>query len=94
MRAKDSRYVTEFFASLFRAHEKRRIASLAALEKLQDTLGALNDLNARKGIMPKEINQSAHARSIITSQEHKAGELLDEAKAACAKFREVKAFWK
>jgi triphosphatase len=94
MRAEDSRYVTEFFASLFRAHEKRRIASLAALEKLQDTLGALNDLNARKGIMPKEINQSAHARSIITAQEHKAGELLDEAKAACAKFREVKAFWK
>jgi CHAD domain-containing protein len=94
MRAKDLRYVTEFFASLFPAHENRRTASLAALEKLQDTLGALNDLIARKGIMPKEINQSAHARSIIAAQENKAGELLDEAKSACGKFCKVKAFWK
>ena len=94
MRAKDLRYVTEFFASLFPAHGKRRAAVLAALEKLQDTLGALNDLVARKGIMPKEINQSAHARSILAAQEKKAGELLDEAKATCAKFCDVKAFWK
>jgi hypothetical protein len=65
-----------------------------ALENLQDTLGALNDLTARKEIMPKEINQSAHARKVITAQESKAGKLLEEAKAACAKFGEVKAFWK
>ena len=94
MRAKDLRYVTEVFASLFPAHGKRRAASLAALEKLQDTLGALNDLIARKRIMPEEINQSAHARSILAAQEKKAGELLDEAKATCAKFCDVKAFWK
>ena len=96
MRAKDLRYVIEFFASLFPGQEngKQREAALAALEKLQDTLGALNDLTTRKGIMPKEINQSAHARRLIAAQENKAGELLDEAKAACAKFGEVKPFWK
>jgi hypothetical protein len=44
--------------------------------------------------MPREINQSDHARRIITAQESKAGELLEEAKAACAKFGKVKAFWK
>jgi CHAD domain-containing protein len=94
MRAKDLRYVTEFFVSLFPAHGKRRTATLAALEKLQDTLGALNDLIARKGIMPEEINQSTHARRILAAQEKNAGELLEEAKAACAKFCDVKAFWK
>jgi triphosphatase len=96
MRAKDLRYVIEFFASLFpgRENEKRREAALAALEKLQDTIGALNDLTARKGIMPKEIDRSAHARRQIAAQENKAGELLDEAKAACAQFGEVKPFWK
>ena len=94
MRAKDLRYVTEFFASLFPAHGKRRAASLAALEKLQDTLGALNDLSARKGIMPKEINLSARARTILSAQEDEAGELLDDAKAVCAKFCDIEAFWK
>jgi CHAD domain-containing protein len=94
IRAKDLRYVTEFFASLFPAHGKRRTATLAALEKLQDTLGALNDRIARKGIMPEQINQSAHGRRILVAQEKNAGELLGEAKAACAKFCDVKAFWK
>jgi CHAD domain-containing protein len=96
MRAKDLRYVIEFFARLFsgRENRKRREAALAALERLQDTLGALNDLTARKEIMPKEINQSAHARRLIAAQESKAGELLYEAKAACAKFGKVKSFWK
>ena len=96
MRAKDLRYVIEFFASLFpgREHAKRREAALVALEKLQDTLGALNDLIARKRIMPKEIDESVHAKRLIAAQENKAGELLYEAQAACAKFGEVKPFWK
>lgn len=94
MRAKDSRYASEFFVSLFPRHVKRRKAALAALENLQDALGALNDLTARKDIMPKEINQSAHARRVITAQESEAGQLLEEANAACAKFGTVKAFWK
>jgi CHAD domain-containing protein len=54
MRTKDLRYAIEFFASLFPKHRKRREVTLTALEKLQDTLGALNDLIARKEIMPKE----------------------------------------
>ena len=96
MRAKDLRYVIEFFASLFpgREHAKRREAALVALEKVQDTLGALNDLTARKGIMPKEIDESVYAERLIVAQESKAEELLDEAQAACAKFGEVKPFWK
>ena len=93
MRAKDLRYATEFFASLFPTHVKRREATLSSLESLQDTLGALNDLTARKRIIPKEINQSAHARRIIAAQESKAGALLEEAKEACAKFDKAKAFW-
>jgi triphosphatase len=93
MRAKDLRYATEFFVSLFPKHLKRRETTLAALENLQNTLGALNDLTARKRIMPKEINQSVHARKAIAAQQSKAGELLEEAKTACAKFREVKPFW-
>jgi CHAD domain-containing protein len=93
IRAKDLRYVTEFFASLFPKHTKRREAALAALEKLQDTLGALNDLTARKRIMPKEVDQSVHARRVIAAQEGKAGDLLEEAKTACAKLGELKPFW-
>jgi triphosphatase len=93
MRAKDLRYATEFFVSLFPRHIKRREATLAALENLQNTLGALNDLTARKRIMPKEINQSAHARRVIAAQEAKAGQLLKRAKVACTKFGEVKPFW-
>lgn len=44
--AKKLRYTAEFFASLFAAKaEKRRLKKfIAALEKLQDRLGALNDL--------------------------------------------------
>src|SRR5262245_47604792 len=72
IRAKDLRYATEFFVSVFPRHVKRRKATLAALEKLQDALGALNDLTARRDITPKEINQSAHARRVITAQESKA----------------------
>jgi triphosphatase len=94
MRAKDLRYASEFFVSLFPRHVKRRKATLVALESLQDALGALNDLTARKDIMPKEINQSAHARRVITAQESEADQLLEEANAACAKFGTVKAFWK
>jgi triphosphatase len=94
MRAKDLRYASEFFVSLFPRHAKRRKAALAALENLQDTLGALNDLTALNDIMPREINQSAHTRRIIAAQESKAGQLLGEANAACAKFGTVKAFWK
>jgi CHAD domain-containing protein len=71
-----------------------REATLAALENLQDTLGALNDLTARKDMMPKEVSQSAQARKVIAAQENKAGELVEEAKAACAKFGELKASWK
>ena len=88
------RYASEFFVSLFPRHVKRRKAALAALENLQDALGALNDLTARMDIMPKELHQSAHARRVITAQESNAGKLLQEAKAACAKLGEVKAFWK
>ena len=94
MRAKDLRYATEFFLSLFPKHVKRRETALVALEKLQDTLGALNDLTARREIMPKEINQSAHAQRVIAAQENKTRELLEEAKAACTKFDKVKPFWK
>jgi hypothetical protein len=50
--------------------------------KLQNTLRALNDLAARKAIMPKEIDQSAHARRLIAVQENKAGELLDEGESS------------
>jgi CHAD domain-containing protein len=93
MKAKDLRYVTEFFASLFPAHGKRRTATLAALQKLQDTLGALNDLVARKKIIPKEINQISHAGRMLAAQENKAGGLLHETKAACGKFGQLKPFW-
>lgn len=88
------RYATEFFTSVFPRHVKRREATLAALEKLQDTLGSLNDLHTRKGMMPKEVNESVHAREAIAAQESKAGELLEEAKAACERLGDLKPFWK
>jgi triphosphatase len=49
---------------------------------------------ARESCPPKEINQSAHARRLMATQESKAVELLAEVKAACAKFGKVKPFWK
>ena len=51
IRAKKLRYMIEFFVGVFPGHKnaKRREAALTSLKTLQDTLGSLNDIAARKG---------------------------------------------
>src|SRR5262249_1817886 len=50
IRAKKLRYLIEFFGGVFSDHKnvKRRQAALNSLKTLQDTLGSLNDIAARK----------------------------------------------
>ncbi|QTC89591.1 CHAD domain-containing protein [Brevundimonas pondensis] len=51
IRTKRLRYAAEFFTDLFPAR-RRRARYLKALERLQDTLGALNDLAVARDRIP------------------------------------------
>ena len=94
--AKNLRYTIEFFVGVFPGHKnaKRRQAALTSLKTLQDTLGSLNDIAARKARVSNGDGLSAHAAAMVDAGEAKADKLLERARAAHAHFREVKAFWK
>ena len=94
--AKNLRYTIEFFVGVFPGHKnaKRRQAALTSLKTLQDTLGSLNDIAARKALVSNGDGLSAHAAAMVDAGEAKADKLLERARAAHARFREVKAFWK
>ncbi len=95
--AKRMRYGSEFFAATFegRKSAKRCAASLAALGKLLDSLGGLNDIATRQAYWGRGGSR-AGALSIplpeIDSAEQK--QLMKAAKRAYARFADVKAFWK
>lgn len=90
--AKQMRYASGFFVSLFAGKKARRRGEvfLAALEKLQKHLGDLNDLAhgplvlARLGIEPEAAEDTAEQRK----------RLLRKAAKAHAAFAETKPFWR
>ena len=97
IRAKRLRYAAEFFADLFPAR-RRRPRYLKALERLQDTLGALNDLAVARDRIPGEaaLDNPAVAFAagrVIGRRERDEGALLAAAIKACGRFHDARPFW-
>ena len=94
IRAKRLRYATEFFAATFpgKTSDKRRKKSLAALEDIQDSLGALNDIATRKALLATgEKDTQLRAPGADSAEE---AVRLKEAERAYERFAKAKAFWK
>jgi triphosphatase len=96
--AKKLRYATEFFAALF---PKKRVAPyLAALEELQDILGALNDavvadrllaeaVAATKRPVPERVDGLVRGWMAAVAMKELAG-----FKHAWREFEDTKPFWR
>ena len=97
IRAKRMRYGSEFFGATFggKGRAKRCAKALAALEKLQDTLGVLNDIANRQTFMDGGGDRPEQAMlpmpKVYPSEEKT---LMKKAKRAYARFAETKPFWK
>lgn len=92
--AKKLRYAAEFFASLFeRKREKRRFKRfVAALEALQDQLGALNDLATAPEVLEKlGVAGDPDAPRLLAGGEKKS--LLEAAENAHEELFDTKRFW-
>jgi triphosphatase len=96
IRAKKLRYMIEFFGDVFPGHKnvKRRKTALTSLKTLQDTLGSLNDIAARKALVSNGDGLTIHVAAMVDAGEAKADKLLERARLAHAHFSKVKAFWK
>jgi len=109
LQVKKTRYATEFFANLFRDKKatQRSTKLLTALKHLQNSLGGLNDVAARKNLCTNilaghgnlrnatEGRDRAFAAGLVTgNQEARRGELLSDAAKAHAQFEDTKPFWK
>lgn len=92
--AKKLRYASEFFASLFaRKKQRRRHARfIAALEGLQDDLGALNDLVSTPGILAR------HGLTDSAAGQRKGGKgkkgLIADAADAHGELADARRFWR
>jgi triphosphatase len=104
IQAKKLRYATEFFASLFtrRRAVKRRKQFVAALERLQDGLGDLNDIAVHEkriielGIRRRRSNRSrVFAAGLLTGREDARIEVaMAAATQAYAVLAKLKPFWR
>jgi inorganic triphosphatase YgiF len=104
IQAKKVRYATEFFAPLFSGKRapKRRKKFLNALERLQDTLGDLNDIVVHEDLitaMRRGRRQSspkrAFAAGLLTGREDaRLDAALAAAVDACGGAAKVKPFWR
>ena len=97
IRAKRLRYAAEFFADLFPAR-RRRARYLQALERMQDTLGALNDLAVARDRIPGEAHLDDAALAfaagrVIGRRERDEAALLTAAIKASRRFRDAEPFW-
>ncbi len=93
--AKKLRYAAEFFASLFddKRSARRHKKFLAAMEVLQDELGALNDLATGPEVLEKHGLADHPARDTLVSHRDKAG-LVAKAQAAVDEVLDTKRFWR
>ena len=97
IRAKRLRYAAEFFADLFPAR-RRRVRYLQALERMQDTLGALNDLAVARDRIPGEAHLDDAALAfaagrVIGRRERDEAALLATAVKASRRFHDAQPFW-
>src|SRR5262249_54952904 len=67
IKAKKLRYLIEFFGGVFPGHKniKRRQAALNSLKTLQDTLGSLNDIAARKALVSNSDGLTRHVAAMV-----------------------------
>jgi triphosphatase len=102
IQAKKLRYAAEFFSSLFTSKRggKRRGQFLAALERLQDGLGDLNDIAVHEQRIaaigrPRRSNpKRAFAAGLLTGREDARIEAaMAAATQAYADLAKVKPFW-
>jgi len=104
---KKFRYVTEFVAHVPRRKStSRRVAFLNAAKRIQDCLGALNDVAVHEklniGMLdeqgetnPKLLRGRAFVAGLVSGQEEaQIAKLTKGAAVALADFRAVKPFWK
>ena len=97
IRAKRLRYAAEFFADRFPAR-RRRARYLKALERVQDRLGALNDLAVARDRIPGEAHLddasvAFSAGRVIGRRERDEAVLLATAIKACGRFHDIRPFW-
>jgi CHAD domain-containing protein len=104
IQTKKLRYAAEFFASLFTTRRalKRRKHFLAALERLQDALGDLNDIAvherriAAMGVRHRRSNPSrVFAAGLLAGREDaRKDAAMAAATSAYAELARVKRFWR
>jgi triphosphatase len=104
--AKKLRYSVEFFGSAFpgKKAKSRRGKLLSALKRLQDTLGALNDISVHEKMMrdlafsdrqvpPVKGSQTFSAGIVFGIEEKRRGILLDAADKSARKIAAIHPFW-
>jgi triphosphatase len=93
--AKKLRYAAEFFVSLFenKRGARRHRKFLAAMEALQDELGALNDLAAGPEVLEKHGLAEHPARASVVSHADKEA-LIENAQASVDDLLDAKRFWR
>ena len=104
IRAKKVRYAAEFFAGVFpgKRAAKRREKFLAALERLQDGLGELNDIVVHEELITamgvrrrRTSRKRAFAAGLLTGREDaRLDAAMAAATAAYAEWAKVKRFWR
>jgi CHAD domain-containing protein len=102
IQAKKLRYAVEFFASLFESKRaaKRRKQLLPALERLQDSLGDLNDIavdeeHIREMSLRYRSNPNrVFAAGLLTREEAQIGAAIVVARKAYTEVAKVKPFWR
>ncbi len=95
--AKKLRYATEFFAGLYDSPKRsvRHAAFLAALERLQDDLGDLNDLATGRLLGERMSSQAGvEIAPAAGAGGRPAGELLASAGKAASELDAIKPFWR
>jgi CHAD domain-containing protein len=91
--AKKLRYASEFFSTLFEGRPRRYRRFIAALEDLQDQLGALNDLAAAPEVMHSiGVSGDPEADALLARGKRKA--LISAAADAHETLVDRKRFWR
>ena len=108
--AKKLRYACEFFGGAFPGKKaaRRRKELHATLERLQDTLGDLNDISVHEGLIerlaialdhdgkskPRSANKAFAAGRLSGREEARMASVLKDAEQAYACFAKAKPFWR
>ena len=74
---------------------RRRQAFIATLERLQDTLGDLNDISVHEGLAEGPTAERAFAAGRLSGREEaRIASVLKKAEGAYARFTKARAFWR